>query len=93
MYDQVSLYTPHKVCKECFTLYKGVEDLKSVERKFAKALGIPIDQMDTKEEDMKSEDEASDPYEMLVKKKDQDLEELLIKELYRFRILLTFQEI
>lgn len=25
-----------------FTLYKEVEELKSVERKFAKALGIPI---------------------------------------------------
>lgn len=33
-----------------FNLYKSIEELKRVERKFAKALGIPIDQPESKEE-------------------------------------------
>ena len=78
-----------------FSIYKQVEDLKQVERKFAKSLGIPIDQaQDNKPEKKKAvlntDESFVDPLEVLNKKKDQEIEALSIKELYRYRIMLTF---
>lgn len=46
MFDQVMLYQPHRVCKNCFDLFKEVEKLKAVEKEFARALGIPLESSD-----------------------------------------------
>lgn len=39
---------------------------------------------------MADDDKSIDPYDMVTKKKDQDIEALTIKELFRYRILFAF---
>ena len=41
-FDTTSFYEAHNVCKSCYQLYQQIEELRTVELKFAKALGIPV---------------------------------------------------
>ena len=64
-----------------------MEDLKRVERQFAKAMGIPIDQVLGNDEDQNK----PDPFELLQKKEgESDIKEIMIEKLFRFRIILVF---
>jgi len=95
MYDQVSLYQPHRVCKTCFAIFKQIEDLKEVEKGFIKALGIPTvyEKEEEKVQSGQKKDENEDPLAILKKKEDDRFKMMNITKLYRYRIMIQLRDI
>ncbi len=56
--DASRLYHAHKVCKTCYELYQAEKDLQGFERKFARALGVPVPYT---ADDFESDDESETP--------------------------------